>query len=1492
MLNRKFLYTLLSVLMIASMLLGLNGQQAQAQQPDQPSTDTSGFHYGKGKPTHADFAASASRYQALVQHVPGQQCNSPVIGAGDFPDYFGCYPNFAYSPQPQFDVNGNVIPGTGIRKFVDSLEGITAAQKNNLGNYVSIATPDQTSYPGSDYYEIAVVEFYHQFSSDLPPSRVRGYVQLETANIKVLQASKHVALNYLSGGPLAGSALANTPILYKNAQAYAVEPPMYMGATIVAQKDRPVRIKFVNLLPYGAADPVTGVRPGDLFIPTDESIMGTGTGPLGGTETYTQNRETLHLHGGRTPWISDGTPHQWVVPAGETTSYPQGVSTFNVPDMPDPGPGAMTFFYSNQQSARLMFYHDHAYGITRLNVYAGTAAGYLLQDSTEKALVDAGTIPADIIPLVIQDKTFVPTPAELAYEDPTWNTALYGGQGSLWFPHIYVPIQNPVDPSGWNGMGRWHYGPWFWPIFNPIEGPVVNPYAGLPGEPSLAPGTPLPSTTPEAFMDTPIVNGVAYPYVNVQPRAYRFRILNAANDRMLNLSLFRAASDGQMWSEYGTTGPTSSAATLLDGNAGEVPMVPALKPASGLWPAYWSTDGRDGGVPDPSFAGPDWVVIGTEGGFLPKPAVIPAQPINYVYDRGNIVVLNVDTHSLLIGPAERSDVVVDFAKFAGSTLILYNDAPAPVPAGDPRYDLYTGDVDFSWATGDGTGGPASTIAGYGPNNRTIMQIRVAPLAPANTGVSSVTVSAPGADYTSPVVSFNPIDGNGIGAAAQALGQLDHVVLTNVGAGYTQIPTVTIDPPTVISGVVGVQATAVAVIKYGRLTGIRITNPGSNYLFAPNVAITGGGAPSVAATAKTTIEVTSIQVQVNGSGYTKAPEVFIDDAAGIGNGATAIASLTPGAAPYNMAALEAAFTSTAGGQGVFEKSQDPIIFPDSYFNSVYNKSFATDPFVRIQMTTTTFTNLNGVQLTFNMKPKTIQELFDPEFGRLNSLLGVERANSNALIQTTLPFYYIDPVTEDLNDSQVAGVVTASDGTQIWKITHNGVDTHAIHFHLYDVQIVNRVGWDNIIRPAEPFETGWKDTVRMSPLEDIIVALRPVAPKLPFGLPVSKRPLDVTKPLGSTMGFSGFDINGNPLVVINQIVSFGWEYVWHCHLLGHEENDMMRPVKFNVTTALPPAFTLDVLTTAGSTSTVPLLWLAWTDPTPVSNPATLGSPANEIGFQIQRCLGSTCTNYVTIATVPANTNNYQDFSVGSSASASSLLTYRYRVVAYNASGSTISNARNNFTTVGIKPAAPSNFAVTILQAPLRVGLSWTNVTMSGKTVKYGLTRTPAWTVNPVCDAGAGGYAGGVCGLNAGKTSFIDTNVVAGTKYTYNIVAINTTDANTPSSPSTVVAIPSATPATPSNLTAPNNGLTTNSIRLNWTNNQVSPIVGGFEISRSPNGSTNWTVVGTVSGPVTTFTDTGLTANTAYWYRVRAFTSGTPAVFSGSTPALPGLRAVTLP
>ena len=124
-----------------------------------------------------------------------------------------------------------------------------------------------------------------------------------------------------------------------------------------------------------------------------------------------------------------------------------GVSVGNVPDMnvcQAADDGCQTFYYTNQQSARLMFYHDHAWGITRLNVYAGEAAGYAITDATEKRLVDTGTIPgpADTLLLIVQDRTFVPDDSQLydtkdasgnvvSYgQDPTWDAARWGGKAA------------------------------------------------------------------------------------------------------------------------------------------------------------------------------------------------------------------------------------------------------------------------------------------------------------------------------------------------------------------------------------------------------------------------------------------------------------------------------------------------------------------------------------------------------------------------------------------------------------------------------------------------------------------------------------------------------------------------------------------------------------------------------------------------------------------------------------------------------------------------------------------------------------------------------------------------------------------------------------------------------------------------------------------------------------------------------------------------------
>ncbi|HWR91403.1 MAG TPA: hypothetical protein VN300_03220, partial [Desulfobacterales bacterium] len=262
-------------------------------------------------------------------------CAIPQLaGAGNVPAV-PTGPHDAVNGKADYYTTANWANSPPLAKFVDTLPGLGAATANNLGQYLPVAVPDTTSYPGSDYYIIELREYFEKLHSDLQPTKLRGYVQVDGAGNDVA-------------------------------------PIHYLGPIIVAQRDRPVRIKFTNKLPTGAA--------GNLFIPVDESVMGAGKGPaIAGTvrgqgtpcdntvegntcSKFTQNRAAIHLHGGRTPWISDGTPHQWITPVDEVTPFTKGVSLQNVPDMPDPGDGSVTYYYTNEQSARLMFYHDHAFG--------------------------------------------------------------------------------------------------------------------------------------------------------------------------------------------------------------------------------------------------------------------------------------------------------------------------------------------------------------------------------------------------------------------------------------------------------------------------------------------------------------------------------------------------------------------------------------------------------------------------------------------------------------------------------------------------------------------------------------------------------------------------------------------------------------------------------------------------------------------------------------------------------------------------------------------------------------------------------------------------------------------------------------------------------------------------------------------------------------------------------------------------------------------------
>ncbi len=295
---KKLVYPLLCLIMVVSTVLSVAGLpvaqvQAKNQESDAGSWDASvGFassanmtpmrQYNKER-AEAAKVLKIARAQLAANRGTGLAA-ALVPTPGGVPDYFGVWGNFANSPLPVIDANGNVVPGTGMRKFVDGLPGLGPTGANNLGQYIPVAHPDTITYPGSDYYEIGVVQYTEKMHSDLPPTTLRGYVQL-------------------NNGTAAG---VNT---------VAPDPVQYLGPIIVATGDRPVRIKFTNLLP------TTDLRR-HLFLPVDTTIMGAGTGPNRGTEVYPTNRATIHLHGGVTPWISDGTPHQWVAPNLQSTVPP------------------------------------------------------------------------------------------------------------------------------------------------------------------------------------------------------------------------------------------------------------------------------------------------------------------------------------------------------------------------------------------------------------------------------------------------------------------------------------------------------------------------------------------------------------------------------------------------------------------------------------------------------------------------------------------------------------------------------------------------------------------------------------------------------------------------------------------------------------------------------------------------------------------------------------------------------------------------------------------------------------------------------------------------------------------------------------------------------------------------------------------------------------------------------------------------------------------
>jgi FtsP/CotA-like multicopper oxidase with cupredoxin domain len=370
----------------------------------------------------------------------------------------------------------------------------------------------------------------------------------------------------------------------------------YPALTIEATWRRPVRVKWVNDLVDEGGNHLPHL------LPVDQTLhWANPPGGPGGTDSRGIDQEpytgpvpfVTHLHGSEGVGDeSDGFAEAWFLP--DAADIPPGTAIagtwyefFKAKAEGRFGQtwekGTAVFQYPNSQRAATLWYHDHSLGMTRLNVYAGPAGFYLMRGGPGDIVIDGAgggraTLPGPApstgdppglryyeIPLAIQDRSF--------------NT-----DGSLFYPGTRAFFEG-LDPAD-------------------LQIPFI-PDEGCDGEPSDV----SPIWNPEFFGDAMVVNGRTWPYMEVEPRRYRLRVLNGCNSRFLILALDNGRS-------------------------------------------FWQ--------------------IGAEGGFLPAP---------------------VQLQRLLLAPAERADVIVDFTGMeVGSEVLMVNLGPdEPFGGGEPGDDFEPSD---------------------------------------------------------------------------------------------------------------------------------------------------------------------------------------------------------------------------------------------------------------------------------------------------------------------------------------------------------------------------------------------------------------------------------------------------------------------------------------------------------------------------------------------------------------------------------------------------------------------------------------------------------------------------------------------------------------------------------------------------------------------------------------------------------------------------------
>ncbi len=426
----------------------------------------------------------------------------------------------------------------------------------------------------ADYYEISMRQFSEQIlPAGMPATTVWGY-----GAVKKSATSRGLLLHH-------------APSL-----------------TIESMWNRPVRVKWINelvdangnylphLLPVDPtlhwANPPGGIAGRDMR-PTFESTPGPYTGPV---------PIVTHLHGAAGVGDeSDGYAEAWYLPAA--SNIPSGYATegtwFNFfkgkaaskfGSSVAWGPGFAIFQYPNNQRESTLWYHDHALGMTRVNVYAGPAGFFLVRGGPEggKAVLDSRTGTTAVLPSPAPNENDMFPPNKTYYEIPiAVQDRAFNSDGSLFYPDSREFFDGATATN-----------------------------------PGYIPTTDLsPIWNPEFFGNMIMVNGNTWPFQTVEQRRYRLRFLNGCQSRFLILDF------------------------------GDITRV-----------EVWQ--------------------IGNEGGFLATP---DRKAVNLTTDNDN---------RLLMGLAERADLIVDFTNVPVGNHVLRNVGPdEPFGGGEPPGDFDTADQD-------------------------------------------------------------------------------------------------------------------------------------------------------------------------------------------------------------------------------------------------------------------------------------------------------------------------------------------------------------------------------------------------------------------------------------------------------------------------------------------------------------------------------------------------------------------------------------------------------------------------------------------------------------------------------------------------------------------------------------------------------------------------------------------------------------------------------